>query len=76
MSTGSCRHCGYRPVGTGAPICPSCGGTYPNLNWLREILIGLVVIALIVAVIAFAKFVGPELVGMPTRNSAIASASQ
>lgn len=30
MSAGTCRHCGYAPVGKDAIWCPNCQGTYPN----------------------------------------------
>jgi uncharacterized protein (DUF983 family) len=30
MSTGFCRHCGYRPVAKNAWVCPECGGDHPH----------------------------------------------
>jgi len=51
MKTGSCRHCGYTPVATNAPVCPNCGGLHPTgYQWWPLFVVLGVALALLILV--------------------------
>ena len=61
MAVGTCKHCGHRPVGADAPVCPNCGGPEPNPSTstkvslaFNAIIVGIMVLGLLLGVVLFA----------------------